>query len=300
MDSSHVGSPSRGEENFAAVRTMNGRVTHRAGLILLRLVVECGRRGRPGIRRESVAFQADQIYLGALQQAWVGRAMGQMASRAAFDLDGFVLVHKRTSFVRVAFEANQVLRPCRSQLTVLEAAMRIVTIGALHQSFVYAMMEWAVELLLLIQVAAEAEGWLLIFQQKLALFCMVRVVAIRAGHSVLQVDGACIIAVLLPILMAIEAAGADLLRRSALKSENLGLISSALDVCFPWPVASFATMPLRAFLCIQGRHIVRSIFKVLEEIFGGHVRMAGLTRFSAYVKRGIRGARVRLLIRFAV
>ena len=132
MDSSHVGSPSRGEENVAAVRTMNGRVTHRAGLILLRLVVESGRRGRPGIRRESVAFQADQIYLRALQQARIGRAMRQMASRATFDLNGFMLIHKRTRFICVAFEANKVLRPCRSQLAVLEAAMRIVTIGALH------------------------------------------------------------------------------------------------------------------------------------------------------------------------
>src|SRR5579859_875348 len=226
--------------------------------------------------------------------------MGQMASRAAFDLDGFMLIHKWAGFVGVAFEANQVLRLCRSQLTVLEAAMRIMTIGALHYSFVYAMMERSVELLLLIQVAAVAECWLLIFQQKLALLCMVRVVAIRAGHSVLKVDGACIIAVLLPILMAIEAAGADLLCRCALKRENLSLISAAFDVCFPWPMASFATMPLRAFLCIQGRHIVRSIFKVLEEILGGHVRMAGLARFSAYVKRGIRRARVGLLIRFAV
>ena len=116
--------------------------------------------------------------------------MRQMARHTAFDLNGCMFVHKRAGFVRVALEANQVLRPCRSQLAGLEAAMRIVTIGALHESFVYAVMEGPVELLLLIQVAAVAECWLLLFQQKLALFCMVGVVAIGAGHSVLKVDGA--------------------------------------------------------------------------------------------------------------
>ncbi len=162
------------------------------------------------------------------------------------------------------------------------------------------MMERPVELLLLIQVAAVAECWLLLLQQKLALFCMVGVVAIGAGHSVLKVDGACIIAVLLSVLMAIEAASADLLCRCAFEGKNLGLISSALDVSFPWPVASFATMPLRAFLRIHGRHKVRGVFKVLEEILRRHVRMAGLARLSAYVKRGIRRARVGFLIRLAV
>lgn len=79
-----------------------------------------------------MAFQAQQVHLGALQQARIRRAMGQMASRAALDLNGCMFEHKRAGFVRVALEANQVLRPRRSQLAGLEAAMRIVTIGALH------------------------------------------------------------------------------------------------------------------------------------------------------------------------
>ena len=58
--------------------------------------------------------------------------MGHMASRAAFDLDGLMFVHKRAGFVRVALEANQVLRSCRPQLAGLETAMLVVAIGAIH------------------------------------------------------------------------------------------------------------------------------------------------------------------------
>ena len=285
---------------MAAVGTMNRRVAHRAGLILLRLVVESGSgRGASRIRGESVAFQADQVYLCALQQARIGRAMWQMASRAAFDLDGFMFVHERAGFVRVALEANQVLRPGRSQLAGLETTMLVMAIGALYESFVHAVMERPVELLLLIQVAAVAKCWLLLFEQKLALFCMVRVVAIRAAHSVLNVDGACEIAVLLSILMAVKAASADLLRRCALEGKNLGLISAALDVSFPWTVASFTTVPLRAFLRIHGSHIVRGVFKVLEEILGRHVGMAGFAGLGTYIERRIRLPHIGLLIGLA-
>jgi hypothetical protein len=123
-----------------------------------------------------------------------------------------MLEHKRSGFVRMARETNQVLRPRRPQLAGLETAMLIMTIRAFHQTFIHTVMERPVELLFLIQVAAVTQCWLILFQEKLALFCMMGVVAIGAAHSVLKVDGTCIIAVLFPILMAVEAARADLLR----------------------------------------------------------------------------------------
>src|SRR5690242_20326562 len=165
---------------------MNRRVAHRARLILLRLVVERRRSGRATcIRGESMAFQAYQVHLRPLQESRVGGPVRHVARRASFYLHGFMLVHEGSRLVRVALEAHQVLRPCRPQLSRLEPAMLVMAVGALHQSFVHSMMEGPVELLLLIQVATVTKCRLLLLQQKLALFCMVRVVAIGAADTIL-------------------------------------------------------------------------------------------------------------------
>src|ERR1700722_6610457 len=133
MVSSHGGSPSRGKEKLVAVRTMNGRVAQGAGLVFLRLVVESGSRsGAAGIRGESVALQAEQVHLSTNQQSRIGRAVRCVACRTAFDLDDFMFIHIRPRFVRVAGEANQVLRSRGAQLAGLEASMRIVAIRAFH------------------------------------------------------------------------------------------------------------------------------------------------------------------------
>src|SRR5580693_4194349 len=108
-----------------------------------------------------------------------------MARRAAFDFDRFMFEREWSRFFRVARETNQILRPRSAQLARLETAMRIVAVGALHQSFVHAVMEGPVELLLLVQVTAVTQIRLLRFQQKLALFCVVGVVTVGATHSIL-------------------------------------------------------------------------------------------------------------------
>src|SRR5271169_6757708 len=182
-----------------------------------------------------------------------------MACRTTFDLDYFMLIHIRSRFVRVAGEANQVLRCRGPQLPRLESAMLIVAIRALHQTFVHAMMEGPVELLLLVQVAAVAQIRLFRFQQKLAFFCVVWVVAVGTTHTVLEVDGAREIAVLLSILVAVQAPCANLLRRHALERKNFGLVAAAVHVGFPRTMARFAAMPFRALLGIQSGYKVRGI-----------------------------------------
>ena len=89
--------------------------------------------------------------------------------------------------------------------------MRIVTIGALHEAFVYAMMERPVELLVLVEVAAVAQRRLLSLKQEVFFFCVVRIVAIRTAYSVLQVYRPREVAVLLAILVAIQTTRTDLL-----------------------------------------------------------------------------------------
>ena len=118
-------------------------------------------------------------------------------------------------------------------------------------------MERPVELLLLVQVASVAQIGLLRFQQELAFFCMVGVVAVGTAHSILQVDGPSEITVLLAILVAVQATGADLLRRDVLESENLGLVSAAIDVFLSGTMASLAAVPFRTFLRIERGYIMR-------------------------------------------
>src|SRR5580692_2010870 len=123
---------------------------------------------------------------------------------------------------------------------------------------------------------------------------MVRVVAVGATHAILQVDGPREITVLLAILVAIETAGADLLRRNALEGENLGLVSTTVNVGLSSTVASFAAVPFRAFLFVQHGHVVRRILVALEESFDWHVFVAGLASLGTNVERGIGGARIAL------
>ena len=135
--------------------------------------------------------------------------------------------------------------------------MWVMAVVALYQSFVDSMMERPVELLPHFLMAAVAELRRLFLHQKLTFLRMVGRVAIYAAHVVLQVRGASVVAVLLSVCMASQAARADFRSRSVLESENLGLVATTIDVCLPWTVARLTTMPLRPFFRIQRRHIVR-------------------------------------------
>ncbi len=135
--------------------------------------------------------------------------------------------------------------------------MWIVAVAALHHSFIDSVMEGPSKLLLCLEMAAVAELWLFRFHQKLAFLRMMRRVAVRATHIVLEMGGARVVAVLLAVRMASEATVADLLRRRILERENLRLIPATIDVGFPWTVTRLASMPLGTFLRVQRRHIVR-------------------------------------------
>lgn len=137
--------------------------------------------------------------------------MRHVASRAAFDFYRFMFVNEWPSLVGVAFETNCVLGCCRTQLAIQEATMGIVTIGALDETFIYAMMKRPLKLLRDFLMAAIAKLRLLFFHQVLRFLGMVWRMAVRATHVVLQVGGACEIAVLFPVAMATQAAIADFL-----------------------------------------------------------------------------------------
>ena len=79
-----------------------------------------------------MAFETQQVYLTALKQAGIGRAMRRVAGTATFDLHCLMLEDKRTGLVRVAFETDGVLGDSRSRLAKQESTVRIVAIVAFH------------------------------------------------------------------------------------------------------------------------------------------------------------------------
>jgi len=119
-----------------------------------------------------------------------------------------------------------------------------------------------------------------------------------ATDVILQMHGVDSVHVLRAAGVAVQAPRADLLRRCALEGENLGLVSSAIDVGLPGTVTAFASLPRRAFLRIQSSYKMRGILKMLEEILGRHVCVAGFAGLGTNVERWIRRPRVAFLIRF--
>ena len=77
--------------------------------------------------------------------------------------------------------------------------MRIVTIAALHEPFVYAVMKCAAELLFRFEVTGITKLRLFILHQELRFLCIVRVVAICAADIVLEVRRASEIAVFVAV-----------------------------------------------------------------------------------------------------
>jgi hypothetical protein len=279
----HRRSPLRCEEHATGVGAVDRSVAHRARLVFLRLVMERRHRGDRGIHGEGVALQAKQVDLAALEQSRVRRAVRDVAGDAALDLHGGVLVHERSGLIRVAFEANGVLRGGGAQLPREEASVRVVTIRALHQALVHTVMEGAAELLLDFDVAAIAELGLGHAHQELGLLRMVGRMAIDAADVVLQVGGAREVGVLLAILVALEAAVADLACGGILEREDSGFIAATLDVGLAGSVTGFAAVEFRALFGVERGDEVAGFLEGTVEALAGHVFVAGLAGVGAEV-----------------
>src|SRR5690242_866399 len=275
---------------------MNRRMARGAGLIFLRQVVESGCRSRACVHCERMTLQAEQVHLGAFQKPRIGRAMRSMADGAALYLDRLMFIYERSGFVRVTLEANQILRHRGSQLPRQKSAMRVVAVRAFHDAFVYAVMKGPVELLLLVEMAGVAERRLTLFQEKLAFFCVMGIMAINAADSVLEVNRARVIAVFLPVLVAIQAARTDFRSRGSFKRKNLGFVSATVHVGFTRAMTRLAPMPFGALFRIQSSHEMRRILEALVKALGRHVLVAGFACFRPNVLGRIRGPRIFLLV----
>jgi len=208
-----------------------------------------------------------------------------MANGATLDLS-FVLVDERPLLFGMALVADRVIAVSTAKLVGQETAMRVVAIRALNQAFIDPVMKGSCELRAHIQVTAVTQLRCRLFQQKLAFFCVVGIVAIDARNPALQVRRPPIIVVLRTVLVAIEATRTDLCRRSVLKGENLALVAAAIHMGLAWSVAGLATLPLRPPMsCKLRRHGGRKMRRLFE--VGSDFVVTSFTGIRSHVQCGI-------------
>lgn len=133
---------------------MNGYVAHRARLILGGLVVS---RTCRALGWERVTLQAQQVHLTHTQVTGVGGSVRRVATGAAFGFHWYVFVDKRTRLVRMALGADGIPGGQRPYLPESRRSMDVVTVTALNQAFVDAMMVGFGEISLRGRVASVAE-----------------------------------------------------------------------------------------------------------------------------------------------
>ena len=131
-----------------------------------------------------MALQTEQVDVAQLKHMRIGTAVGEMAGLATVGLNGLVLKHKRPLLVRVAFEADLILRRGGAHLFWLHSAVYVVAITALDKSFVHTMMKGHFELSFLLKMARVAKLGLGLYEQKIRFFTVMRRMAGDAAYVV--------------------------------------------------------------------------------------------------------------------
>ena len=97
-----------------------------------------------------------------------------MAGLATIDLYRLVFEYKRSLLVRVALEADRILRRGSAHLMGPRSPVRIVTVGTLDETFIDSMVEWHIELSFLCEMARVAKLGLSFYEQEFFCFRMMR------------------------------------------------------------------------------------------------------------------------------
>lgn len=229
-----------------------------AGCVLHRLIVR-GRSGRAAgvehssIRfmarfRSGVALEAKLVHVVASEHAGIGRAVRRVAEHAAFCLDDGMLVDEGAGVLLVALDADCILLRGRLGHALLERAVGIMAVGALHQALIHLVMERLGEGGLYVLVALGAENLLRGFQELRIGLSLGSVHAMTgcADDLSLSVGGA--LEHLVVALVTGQAALLDLFRGGMGKAEDLGSISAGVNMLLARPVTAFASHSFVAVL----------------------------------------------------
>lgn len=247
------------EESVVDVRAVNEGVAARAGLLIRRpnthSVNGAGRNG-------AVARVAQGVDGRHVQQARVLRAVGRVASNAAFRLHRCMLVDERPACFRVALRADCILIGGGLQVGFVECAVRIVAVAAAHRALIDRVMERHVERRLLVAVALEAELGLFSLQQLLRSFGIVNAVAAEAADAGFGMRRA--IEIRVSAGVAAEAGGVNLFGTELADVLNLCDIAAAFDVGLAGTVATLARDALAGMF--QGETRVGVISELLHHV----------------------------------
>ena len=131
-----------------------------------------------------MALEAQQVNIVAIEQSWVRGTVGEVTKRAALYLNRGMLIHERAGNLGVAFHADGIACDTAVQPLVLEGAVRIVAVIAVHQSFVYPVMKGLGEERFYVSVAGVAKLWLGYFEE--TCFCLKGMYAVAAGAAYIR------------------------------------------------------------------------------------------------------------------
>ena len=213
-------------------------MAHGAGLVFLRLVMS--RSGWPQ-RRSAVTLQAQQVDLRDAQEARIGRAVRGVATAAALRLHRHVFVDKGPLLVGVALVADGIAAGRGTNLAQLRRAMHVVTIAALHQSFVDAMTVGTGKVGAGRGMAAIAKIGLSLDEQMLWFFGVMGTVAIEAAHIVAGVRGAKV-ALRVSLAMALQTSLTGFGARKIGEADDFRFVAATRHVFRARAVTGFASV----------------------------------------------------------
>ena len=229
------------------------------------------RAGSPRV----VALQTKGKDDGPRQQFGIHGAVRVVAHPAAFHAHGGMLINKRPALVDVTFQAGALIverllhhvRTLSHPPSGGEGAVGIVTVAALHETFIHAMFGGHFELSADTGVARIAEIVLLLGEQLLGRGGMVDGVTAGASHVVLGMLGALDIGLIEIFLVTRQAGLHGLLGRHQGKGPwDGGLAAPRRDMRAAGPMATFAAGAVRRFLAGSEGLKVRIPVEVLPDI----------------------------------
>ena len=220
---------------------MNGRVAHRARLILGGLIVP---RTRGPLGRERVTLQAEQVHLAHTQITGVGRSVWRMTTAAALGLYWHVFIDKRTGLVRMALGADGIPGGQCPYLSESCRSVHVMAVTALDKAFVDSMVVGLGEVSLRGCVASVAELWLRCSEQVLRFFGIVRGVTIQAADIAAGMGRAGEVPLLMFLTVTTQAVRIRVLPRHRFKTDDPAYIPAAFDMRGAGTMTGLATVPV--------------------------------------------------------
>ena len=153
-----------------------------------------------------------------------------MATGTALGFHGHVLIDEGTLLVGVTFHANGIAAGHRPNLTESRSTVDVVTVAALDQAFIDAMMIWFGKVGFRGGVTSITEARLCAHEKVLGFFGIVRRVTVEAANIVAGVlrCGKMPLFVLLP--MTAQATRIGFLFRNCFEVHDLCYVATAVDV----------------------------------------------------------------------